>query len=86
MYLAGRSIAGIEKISFHASGSWSRSFVNDEAAAPFVSQGDSRHWEIWQRPDLFAPGWTKAYALEVPHTDLRTWPLIHKLSGEASDR
>jgi len=42
VYLAARSIAGLQKVSLHESQSWSHSFVSDERAKPFVTPGSSR--------------------------------------------
>lgn len=72
VYLAVRNIAGQQKVSLHASGSWSHSFVSDDKAARFRAPGASRHMELWQRPPAFSPGWTHAYSIQVPWTELRT--------------
>jgi hypothetical protein len=74
VYLAPRSIAGVQKISLHETGSWSHSFVSDEKAAPFVAPGSPRHVEIWQRQAEFSAGWSRGYVVMVPWTELRLWP------------
>jgi hypothetical protein len=73
VYLAGRSIAGVQKVSLHQSGSWSHSFVSDEKAEPFVGSGASRHVDIWQATPEFGPGWRRGYCIVVPDTGLRHW-------------
>jgi hypothetical protein len=50
VYLAPRFAAGVQKISFHQSGSWSHSLLRGEKSAPFVEPGASRRISIWQRP------------------------------------
>ncbi len=70
-YLAIRSVAGVQKISFHQSGSWAHSFISDEKAEPFVPKGASRHLHLWQRPPPFADRWHRAYTIIVPWTELR---------------
>jgi hypothetical protein len=74
VYVAARSIADVQKISLHKTGSWSHSFVSHEKAAPFVPPGASRHLTIWQRPPQFGEGWTRGYVVIVPWTELRRWP------------
>jgi hypothetical protein len=74
VYLAARSIAGLQKVSLHESRSWSHSFVSDERAKPFVPPGSSRHVDIWPAPPSFGEGWRRGYCIIVPSTDLRPWP------------
>jgi hypothetical protein len=74
VYLAARSIAGLQKVSLHESRSWSHSFVSDERAKPFVTPGSSRHVDIWPAPPSFGEGWRRGYCIIVPSTDLRPWP------------
>jgi hypothetical protein len=74
VYLAARSIAGLQKVSLHESQSWSHSFVSDERAKPFVTPGSSRHVDIWPASPSFGEGWRRGYCIIVPSTDLRPWP------------
>jgi hypothetical protein len=74
VYLAARSIAGLQKVSLHESQSWSHSFVSDERAKPFITPGSSRHVDIWPAPPSFGEGWRRGYCIIVPSTDLRPWP------------
>ena len=76
VYLAARSIAGLQKVSLHESQSWSHSFVSDERAKPFVRPGSSRHVDIWPAPASFGEGWRRGYCIIVPSTDLRPWPQV----------
>ncbi|MGN9913594.1 hypothetical protein ACTMTJ_39285 [Phytohabitans sp. LJ34] len=78
VYLAPRGIAGVQKISLHASGNWSYSFVSDTKAAPFVPEGASRHIDLWEQAPPFDAGWRRGYSIIVPWTDLRRWPEVER--------
>lgn len=70
VYLADRVMAGQMKLSFHESGSWSYSYLNDEIAKGKVTPGASRHVHLWQQPDEIYPNWRVAYSIFVPRSDL----------------
>ena len=78
-YAATRVIAGVEKFSFHESGSWQHSIVSQQAHN-YVADGQSRHMDIWPRPPEFVPGWTRALGIRIPTNGLRVLP------GEATSR
>lgn len=82
VYVAARTTAGVMKASLHASGSWQHGFVSDERARPFVPPGSSRHADIWQRPDEKARGWTHAYSIILPDSELRAWPASANERGD----
>lgn len=70
-YLVGRASRGSTKVSFHASGRWSNSYIADGAMPPGLPAGASRHRELWQAPPEFAPGIRRAYTIIAPAPDLR---------------
>jgi hypothetical protein len=80
VYLATRAVAGVQKVSLHASGRWQHSFVSDEKARPFLPAGASRHVDRWTRPPEFGPGWTRMYVVMVPGTELRRYK--HREPGD----
>lgn len=69
-YPAGRHARGIEKVSFHASGSWSHS-IPSERESTVQRNFESRHMDIWTEPDAFFEGWRRAYFICTPRTELR---------------
>ena len=72
--MAPRKMAGIKKISFHKTGSWSHSFINSERVLSQLPENMSRHTDIWQRPESLGGGWRRGYEIIVPWTELRRWP------------
>jgi hypothetical protein len=79
VYLAARSIAGLQKVSLHESQSWSHSFVSDERAKPFVTPGSSRHVDTKGNGSswIFEPCLTWANVLrrvQQPAFSLGIWP------------
>jgi hypothetical protein len=74
VYMAPRKLAGVKKISFHKSGSWSYSFINSEKVLSQLPEKMSRHTDIWQRPESLGEGWRRGYEIIVPWTELRKWP------------
>jgi hypothetical protein len=37
--------------------------------------------DIWRRPEEFGPGFTRAYAILIPGSELRTWPKPEQKAG-----
>ncbi len=78
VYLAPRNLAKTIKISFHKSGSWAFSFI-DQVIQRLIQQNfwnrDSRHIDIWERTDNIASGITLAYRIVFPESELRVFPL-----------
>jgi hypothetical protein len=74
VYLAARSIAGLQKVSLHETRSWSHSFVSDERAKPFVTPGSSRHIDIWPAPSGFGEGWRRGYGWVACYKIVRPYP------------
>lgn len=74
VYVAARSTAGVMKASLHESGSWQYGFINGPKAVAWVQDRGSRHLDLWQKPPEFGPGFTRAYMIAVPYSELRPWP------------
>ncbi|QTF81735.1 hypothetical protein SEA_BEEGEE_32 [Gordonia phage BeeGee] len=72
-YAAVRTLAGVQKYSFHESGKWGWGFV-EQAADLYVDEGASRHLDLWDRPAEFVPGWTRALSIRIPTNGLRMLP------------
>jgi len=65
VYIATRSLAGIFKMSLHASGVWVVAFTK-QSGAIFES---NRRGKAWRRPPEFAPGWTMGLSICIPRLD-----------------
>ena len=74
VYVAARSTAGLMKASLHESGSWQFGFIDGPKAVTWAQKVGTRHLDLWQRPPEFGPGFTRAYMIAVPHSELRAWP------------
>jgi hypothetical protein len=72
-YLDVRPLSGKWKISLHQSGSW-QSGMTKEWAETMAPDLPSRHFDLWQRPEEFAPGTRRSVQVVIPDTDLRRWP------------
>jgi hypothetical protein len=70
VYVAARSIAGIQKFSFHESGDWRHQWVTPEQAEKFTA-GRNRVMDRWPRPPDGPGGWTKALSIWVPKEDVQ---------------
>lgn len=81
IYLAARQIAGVAKVSLHASGKNKHSFINDDEASRFVPPGASRHLDEWDRPPQQG-GWVREYSIILPHDELDVWPDDDHESGD----
>jgi len=85
VYLAPRAVARRWKISFHEGGRCHWGFESEDAltaaAEPAaLAQSTSRFPDIWQMPAPFAPGWTRAFTIVVPSSELRR-PLRRREDG-----
>jgi hypothetical protein len=76
VYIAARSIAGTMKVSLHESGVWRMAFTTQhvEQGSTFVAPTADRLMERWQRPPEYEPGWTAAFEIIVPHSELGPAP------------
>ncbi|MCK0517849.1 hypothetical protein [Williamsia sp. DF01-3] len=72
VYVAVRTIAGIEKVSLHESGNYAYG-VTEQVRAHFVEDGESRLHDTWTRPDS-DHGWHRGFAIRFPIEDLRPLP------------
>jgi hypothetical protein len=62
------------KASLHQSGSWQFGFTDGPNGAMLAQNWGSRHVDLWQKPPEFGPGFTRAYMIAVPSSELRAWP------------
>jgi hypothetical protein len=70
VYIAARSIAGIQKFSLHGSGDWRHQWVTPNQAEEFTANRD-RVMDRWPRPPEGPGGWTKALSIWVPKEDVQ---------------
>jgi hypothetical protein len=60
---------GLMKVNLHESGSWQIGYTSEYTERQHAAgkwQGQSRHWQIWQRPQPVTPGHTAALKILVP--------------------
>lgn len=69
MFIAARPLAGIYKVSLHDSGDWRYQWVRPEIAERYAP-GQGRLIERWPRPMAFGAGWTRAFVVWVPESDI----------------
>lgn len=74
VYLADRSMGGILKTSLHASGQWRTAFTEYAVTSGKVTlpAGVDRKVTAWERPAMVAKGFTIAYWVATPSSELRT--------------
>ena len=72
VYVAARSAATDMKVSLHASGSWRAAFTERHMASenPLISTDRDRAVDRWNRPAEFATGWTRAFTIVVPASEV----------------
>jgi hypothetical protein len=70
VYVAARSIAGIQKFSLHESGDWRHQWVTPQQAEQFTA-GRNRELDRWSRPPDGPGGWTKALSIWVRKEDIQ---------------
>jgi hypothetical protein len=68
VYIAARSLRYDYKISLHGSGCWRCAFT--DKAHPLVPPQGDRATSKWKRPIEIAPGWTRAFSIIVPATEV----------------
>jgi hypothetical protein len=73
VYIAARSIAGVQKYSLHETGDWRHQWTTQEQAEKFTGQRD-RMLDRWERPDGGPGGWTRGLAIWVPQPDILDIP------------
>lgn len=71
VYLAARSIARDLKVSLHPD-YWYFGFTKHhvERGSPVLPADADRKVKYWERPPEFAPGWTRAFSIIVPESEL----------------
>jgi hypothetical protein len=74
VYLSARALTSILKISLHSSGDWRHAFTAEQVVAglPFITPGQTRAIDRWERPPEFWPGVTKAFEIVVPSSEVTT--------------
>jgi len=79
VYVAARNLGGSTKVSLHQDGNWESSltseFVRRNVRLPGWTRSGSRHAERWRRPAEFHPGFTLAFAVRFPGSELRPFSL-----------
>jgi hypothetical protein len=70
VYVAARSIAGIQKFSLHESGDWRHQWVTPQQAEQFTA-APNRVLDRWARPPDGPGGWTKALSIWVLKEDIQ---------------
>lgn len=72
VYVAARVAASEMKVSLHASGKWRSGFTDQhlQRANPLISLDRDRALDKWERPPQFAPGWTRAFTITVPASEI----------------
>jgi len=72
VYVAARVAASEMKVSLHASGKWRSAFTERHVQREdaLISADRDRAVDKWERPGEFAPGWTRAFVIVVPASEV----------------
>ncbi len=72
VYIAARGIGDEMKVSLHSSGTWRYAFTEKHLARekPLIDAERDRAVDRWRRPHEFAPGWTRAFSILIPTSEL----------------
>jgi hypothetical protein len=83
LYLAARPIAHTLKVSLHESGRWRMAYTSEFASgdSPLLREPGDRQATVWDRPEEFEPGWTNAFAIIVPSSQLGPAPDSKPMAG-----
>ena len=71
-YLAGRDMAGLQKVSLHSSGVWTAAFT--EQSGVELRNVQNRRSHRWERPPAFVPGWVQGPVIDISRVDTRHLP------------
>jgi hypothetical protein len=76
VYISARSLASELKVSLHPD-FWYFGFTDRHAqrGSPFVPPGSDRKKRVWDRPKEFGAGWTRAFEIVVPATEVVEAPV-----------
>jgi hypothetical protein len=71
VYIAARDIAGDLKVSLHPN-FWYFGFTKQHAerGSSVLPPGSDRKMRVWERPDEFGAGWTRAFEIVVPASEV----------------
>ena len=69
VYVAARTVAGVQKYSFHQSGDWRYAWTSAATAQNFTD-GKERVIDRWERPTEDSNGWTAALSILVRAEDV----------------
>jgi hypothetical protein len=72
VYVAARTIAGIQKFSFHESGDWRHQWIGDNAEK--YTGSSERITDRWNRPDVPDHGYSRCISIWIPHGHLDEIP------------
>lgn len=70
VYVAARTVAGVQKFSLHASGDWRQQWVSTEHAMEHTGS-PNRVIDQWTRPTEAPAGWGKGLTIMVPYGHLQ---------------
>ncbi len=75
VYIAARGLASELKVSLHPD-YWYYGFTDHHVkkGSPFLAPGEDRKRSVWERPPEFAPGWTRAFVILVPGSEVVAAP------------
>lgn len=73
VYVAARTVAGVQKYSLHASGDWRQQWTTREHAMTFGGTED-RVLDQWRRPPADDVGWIPGMSILTPHGNLQDLP------------
>lgn len=72
MYVGARPIAGEVRVSLHESGKWRYAFTEKHQCGtrPLIKPDEDRAKYKWDRPTEIFPGFTRAFVICVPSSEL----------------
>jgi hypothetical protein len=72
VYVAARATASDMKVSLHASGQWRAAFTeaHQRRKEALIPPDQDRAVDKWDRPTEFVPGWTRAFEIIVPASEV----------------
>jgi hypothetical protein len=76
VYISARSLAAELKVSLHPQ-FWYFGFTGEHVrrGSPLIPPGSDRKQYVWDRPDEFGTGWTRAFEIIIPASEVVEAPL-----------